>query len=252
MGHLANNCWLAPQRSGSASGSNTPISRASSGAKPNVQGKVFTMNGSEASKSNELIRDKCIINNRLCDVLFDSSATHSFVSMDCVNCVGLPISSLACNVIVSTPTAKPMATSYVCLDCKEKALIFGDDTPGNSRLLSMGETRNTVETKAFMVLFSAEIDKTVKAEYISVVQDFLEVFLEVVIELPPERDFKFTINLILGASPVSITPYRMLPVELAKVYNVHVSTPTDFGHACIGHLLPAVGLSFDALPRPPR
>ncbi|XP_027335137.1 uncharacterized protein LOC113849428 [Abrus precatorius] len=215
--HSANNCWLASQQSRSVSGSNRPTSRASSGMKPNVQGKVFAMSRSKAFKFDELIRGKCIINVRLCDVLFDSGATYFFISMDYVNCVGLPISSLACNVVVSTSTAKSVVTSSVCLgcsvmvhsrnfcidliclplsqldvvlsmdwlssnrvllDCKEKVLIFDDDTLGNSKLLSMSEARNTVETKAFMVLFSAEIDKTMKAEYIPILQDFLEVFPE--------------------------------------------------------------------------
>ncbi|XP_027337039.1 uncharacterized protein LOC113850671 [Abrus precatorius] len=242
--------------SGSASGSNQPASRASSKVKPSVQGKVFAVSRSQASKSDELIRGKCIINDRLCDVLFDSGATHSFVSMDCVNCIGLPISSLLCNVIVSTPTAKSVVTSSVCLacsimihgrnfcvdliclplslldvilgmdwlssnclllDCKEKALIFGDNTPRNSRLLYMGETRNIVETKAFMVLFFVEIDKIMKAEYIPLVQYFLEVFPKDVIELPPKREIEFTIDLIPGANPISIAPYRMSLVELAEV-----------------------------------
>ncbi|XP_027358939.1 uncharacterized protein LOC113867697 [Abrus precatorius] len=218
MGHSANTCWSAPQRSRSVSGSNQPAPKGNSGAKPSVSGKVFPMSGSEASKSDDLIRGKCIIMDRLCDVLFDSGTTYSFVSVDCVNCIRLPISSLPCDILVSTPTAKPVVTSFVCLgcsvmvhDCKEKALIFGDETPINSRLQGVGEAT------AFMVLFSAEINKTVRAEHILVVQDFLEVFLDDVIELPPERKIEFSINLIPGASPVSIAPYRMSPVELVEV-----------------------------------
>ncbi|XP_027351155.1 uncharacterized protein LOC113862261 [Abrus precatorius] len=214
------------------------------------------MSGFEASTSDELIRDKCIINDRLCNVLFDSGATHSFVSMDFVNCIGLPISSLPCDVIVSTPTAKLVVTSSMCLgfsimihgrnfcgdliclplsqldivlgmdwlpsnlvllDCKEKALIFGDDTPGKFRLLNMGEAKNVDEAKAFMVLFSAKINKAMKAAHIPVVQDFLEVFPMDVTELSLEREIEFTINLILKASPVSITPYQMSPIELAEM-----------------------------------
>ncbi|XP_027357523.1 uncharacterized protein LOC113866924 [Abrus precatorius] len=236
--------------------SNRPASSASSGAELSVQVKVFAMSGSEASKFDELIKGKCIINNRLCDVLFHYGATHFFDSMDCVNCVKLPISSLPCDVHLSTPTAKPVVTSSVylgyfvmihgrnfcvdliwlslsqldvvlgmdwlssnrvLLDCKEKALIFCDDTLGKSRLLDMDEARNTIETKPFMVLFSVKIDKATKAECILVVRDFLEVFLEDVTKLPLEREIEFTIDLIPGASPVSISPYRMSLVELAEV-----------------------------------
>ncbi|XP_027368330.1 uncharacterized protein LOC113874295 [Abrus precatorius] len=250
MSHSANTCWYAPQKSGSISRSNRPASRGSIGAKLNVQGKVFAMNGSETSKSDDLIRGKCIINDRLCDVLFDSSVTHSFVSMDCVNGIGLPISSVPYNVVVSTLTAKLVVTSSVCLgcfvmihgrnfcvdliylplsqldvvlgmdwlssnrvllDCKEKVLIFDDDTLRKSRLQNVGEA------KTFMVLFFAEVDKTVKAEHIPVVQDFLEVFPEDVTELPPEKEIEFTIDLISRAILVSIAPYQISPVKLAEV-----------------------------------
>ena len=36
-------------------------------------------------------------------------------------------------------------------------------------------------------------------------------------ELPPSRDVDFTINLIPGAGPVSMAPYRMAPAELAEL-----------------------------------
>ncbi|XP_027338032.1 uncharacterized protein LOC113851961 [Abrus precatorius] len=106
MGHSASVCWSAPQKSGSMSVEQRPESRASTGTKPNVKGKVFAMSGAEASKSEELIRGKCIIKDRLVDVLFDSGATISFISVDCMRCLELPVSKLSCDVIVSTPTGK--------------------------------------------------------------------------------------------------------------------------------------------------
>jgi len=43
------------------------------------------------------------------------------------------------------------------------------------------------------------------------------VFLDEVPGLLPSRDIDFTINLILGTGPVSMTPYRMAPTELAEL-----------------------------------
>ena len=47
--------------------------------------------------------------------------------------------------------------------------------------------------------------------------EFPEVFLEDVSELPPEREVEFTIDLIPGTSMVSMAPYRMSASELAEL-----------------------------------
>ena len=49
---------------------------------------------------------------------------------------------------------------------------------------------------------------------IPIVCDYLNVFSEEFLGLPPQREIEFAINVVLGATPASITPYRMAPVEL--------------------------------------
>nr|KYP48551.1 hypothetical protein KK1_029784 [Cajanus cajan] len=173
MGHVAKNCWFAPLKTGSNQGGAKPEPRINNGAKPKILGKVFAMSGLEVVGSNDLIRGKFIINNRVVDVLYDFGATHSFISLDCVRGLELLISSLPYEIIVSTPSNKPIITSNVCLncsvmvhrrmfpidliclplsnldvvlgmdwlssnhvflDCNAKTLIFGDSAQDNSRL----------------------------------------------------------------------------------------------------------------------
>ncbi|XP_027337209.1 uncharacterized protein LOC113850883 [Abrus precatorius] len=113
--HIANKCWAA-KRNGSASVAQRPESRGSTGPstgqKPSIPGRVFAMSEAEASQSEELIRGKCIIKGRLLDVLFDSSATHSFISVDCMKSLGLYVTELPCNVMATTPTGKPIVMSW--------------------------------------------------------------------------------------------------------------------------------------------
>ncbi|WMV45431.1 hypothetical protein MTR67_038816, partial [Solanum verrucosum] len=52
---------------------------------------------------------------------------------------------------------------------------------------------------------------------IPTVCDFREVFPENLLGLPPEREVEFTIELIPGSNPISITPYRMAPAELREL-----------------------------------
>ena len=49
-------------------------------------------------------------------------------------------------------------------------------------------------------------------------QEFKNVFLDEVPGLPPKGDIDFTINLVLGAAPISKDPYnRMRSLELVEL-----------------------------------
>ena len=50
-----------------------------------------------------------------------------------------------------------------------------------------------------------------------VVQRYMDVFPDEIPGLPPRREIEFAIDFIPGVGPVSISPYRMTPVELAEL-----------------------------------
>ena len=52
---------------------------------------------------------------------------------------------------------------------------------------------------------------------IPAVCDYPNVFPEELLGLPPPREIEFSIDVVLGATPASITPYRMAPMELKKL-----------------------------------
>jgi len=56
-----------------------------------------------------------------------------------------------------------------------------------------------------------------KTTIILVVHEFGDVFLEEVSGLPPSRKVEFSIDLVPGTGPVSMTPYRMAPAELVEL-----------------------------------
>ena len=57
-------------------------------------------------------------------------------------------------------------------------------------------------------------ESDLKLEDIPVVRDFPDVFPDELFGLPPEMEVEFTIDLVLGTTPISKTPYRMAHVEL--------------------------------------
>jgi hypothetical protein len=54
-------------------------------------------------------------------------------------------------------------------------------------------------------------------ESISVVEEFMDVFPEELLGMPPEREVEFYIDLIPGTAPIAKRPYRMAPTELAEL-----------------------------------
>ena len=56
-----------------------------------------------------------------------------------------------------------------------------------------------------------------ETNYPRVVSEFKDVFPEDISGLPPVREIDFRIDLIPGAQPISIPPYRLAPVELREL-----------------------------------
>ncbi|MCI47681.1 cellular nucleic acid-binding protein, partial [Trifolium medium] len=47
--------------------------------------------------------------------------------------------------------------------------------------------------------------------------EFLDVFPDDITSLLPEREIEFSIDLVSGAQPISVAPYRMSSVELREL-----------------------------------
>ena len=54
-------------------------------------------------------------------------------------------------------------------------------------------------------------------EEISIVCEFPDVFPKEISGLPPIKEVEFTIELLLGTAPISISPYMIAPTELGEL-----------------------------------
>ncbi|XP_070013611.1 uncharacterized protein [Nicotiana sylvestris] len=54
-------------------------------------------------------------------------------------------------------------------------------------------------------------------EYVPIVNEFLDVFLDELPGVPPDREINFGIDVTPGTQPISIPPYRMAPAELKEL-----------------------------------
>ncbi|XP_028056251.1 uncharacterized protein LOC114260363 [Camellia sinensis] len=56
--------------------------------------------------------------------------------------------------------------------------------------------------------------EVVRGEFPKVVHEYLDVFPDDHVELPPHREVELTIDLLPSTTPISLSPYRFAPVEL--------------------------------------
>ena len=116
------------------------------------------------------------------------------------------------------------------VDCRMKRVTLR--TPNEDEVIFIGERSNHLSNVIFAAIASKMVQKgceaylayvidTVKARHsvfdIPTISDFPDVFPEELQGLSPQREIEFAIDIVLGATPASITSYRMAPLELKEL-----------------------------------
>ena len=102
----------------------------------------------------------------------------------------------------------------------EDKVTFIDERSNHlSNVISTATARTMVwkGCEAYLA-YVIEIEKARPSVFdIPTVSYFPDVFPEELPRLPPQREIEFVINVVPGATPASITPYRMAPLELKEM-----------------------------------
>ena len=171
--------------------------------------------------------------------------------------LGLSTRDLGCELIVSTPASGQVSTSSACvgcsmevegrrfkvnlvcmnlegldvilgmdwlssnhivIDCKRHKVVFPESE--GLKLISTNRALKEIEERATRYMIVAQGEKKSSEEKIRsipVVDEYADVFLDEIPELPPSRDIDFSIDIIPGVGLVSAAPYRMAPAELVEL-----------------------------------
>jgi len=87
------------------------------GERPRTPGHVFALTSTEATQSGNLVQNNCLLYDIMVVMLFDSGATHSLISKECVGRLGLVMRELGCELIVATLASGEVSTNSVCVRC---------------------------------------------------------------------------------------------------------------------------------------
>ncbi|MCI64456.1 cellular nucleic acid-binding protein, partial [Trifolium medium] len=60
----------------------------------------------------------------------------------------------------------------------------------------------------FAMFASLRVEEKTEVNVLPVVREFMDVFLDDILDLPPEREVEFSIDIVPGTSPISMAPYR--------------------------------------------
>jgi hypothetical protein len=211
-----------------------------------MYGKVNRMTSDEAQQAQDVVLGMFFASSHHAIVLFNSEASHSFITSSFVVKHNLPIANMKHTMLVSSPGGE-MRTKLICpavnisirgvdflsnlilLDSKGIDIILGKDWLSKyDRVIQCAKkaarlTKKDGTTVKFLVAVQADQAsmlsqmKVTALEEILVVQEYPNVFLEELPGMPPDRDIEFLVELLPETPPISKRPYRMPVNELVEL-----------------------------------
>ena len=102
---------------------------------------------------------------------------------------------------------------------EDEVTFIGERSNHLSNVISAATARTMVwkGCEAYLAYVIYTVKERPSVSNIPTVSDFSDVFPEELLGLPPHREIKFAIDVVPGATPASITPYRMAPLELKEL-----------------------------------
>ncbi|XP_073119632.1 uncharacterized protein [Henckelia pumila] len=215
-------------------------------SKEPVMGRVFAMTQEHVDPDSAIVTCMIFIANFPANVLIDTRATHSFMSVNFMMKSGILPDKSVLGFSVLLPSGEELKNSSVVRNCKIRMqglelcadfivlkmtdfdVIFGmdwlsqhDDTI-DCKQRTMSLKFQNVESFVFYVASkrAQSGDKELqrpKLEEVEVVKDFPEVFPDDVEGLPPVSEVEFGIELFPGTKPASKESYRLTPTDMKKM-----------------------------------
>ena len=130
-----------------------------------------------------------------------------------VNLICLPLEGL--NVILGMDW---LSANHILIDCNEKKVLF-PSSEDEDMLLSSQQVDQAIKkgSRCFLILTQLSVENGDGHLETPMVREFSDGFPDEVFGFPPSKEIEFSIDLVPGARPVSIAPYRMAPAELAEL-----------------------------------
>jgi hypothetical protein len=211
-----------------------------------MYGRVNHMTSEEAQQAQDVVLGMFLASSHFATILFDSGASHSFISSSFTTKHSLPIAIMRHTMLVSSPGGE-MRTKHICpavsitirgvdflsnlilLDSKGINIILGMDWLSKydgviqCTRKAVKLTKKDGTSVEFVAIVQSDQDsmlnqtKAIALEDVKVVREYPDVFPAELTGMPPDRDIEFLIELLPGTPPISKRPYRMPINELVEL-----------------------------------
>nr|GEW65457.1 hypothetical protein [Tanacetum cinerariifolium] len=182
-----------------------------------AKGKVFSLTRDQAPNSSGTVSRTLLINDRVVFVLFDTSATHSVISITLAKYINIPLTFLNFALTISTPMKGLAVINHEYHNCPLQfddkirfANLFPLDMHDFDIILGMDWL-----TKHPFVMDTSSDGPSLETH--PVIRDFSDVFPKELLGMPPEREVEFGIELVLSTQPIFKALYRMAPIEMKEL-----------------------------------
>ncbi|GJS78249.1 putative reverse transcriptase domain-containing protein [Tanacetum coccineum] len=198
---------------------------------PKAKGRAYTMNTNDAMKISDVVSGTFLIKNIYANVLFDSGANRSIMSATFCHYLNKDACRLDRAFIVETTNGEEVKIYEIFEDCSimemnslilspsgETIYAYGDKKENELGIISMMKA-NKYMNKGCVAYLAYTIDAQVEKQVIDIpiVREYLDVFLEDLPSIPPDRQVKFGIDLVPGAAPIAKTPYQLAPTKMQEL-----------------------------------
>jgi hypothetical protein len=210
------------------------------------QGKLNFTTMSDIPEGSSVFTGTFSINDTPVKILFDSGATHSFISENLLGKLGLKGTQTKSSYKIITPggnisshivtfgvplklRSKNIQSNLITINLEGVDVILGMDWMTLHKVV-LDISDRVVEinspTVGHTTLYLPSKDSTDSCDYVTIISpldeiqvvcEYPDVFPEELPGMPPDRDVEFVIELQSGTAPISKRPYRMPPKELAEL-----------------------------------
>ncbi|GJX54928.1 putative reverse transcriptase domain-containing protein [Tanacetum coccineum] len=176
-----------------------------------VRGRAYNVNvnAMEAVQDPNIVTGTFSLNDHFVTVLFDSGADFSFISTEFAPLLNVKPSIVNPGYVIEVADDW-LSQHKAVIVCHDKVVEIQVE---DGRILRVHGERTIGIAK---VLKSVEKDE-LKLGDIPIVCDFEDVFPEDLLGLPPQRQVKFHIDLVPGATPIAKSPYCLAPSEMLEL-----------------------------------
>nr|GEV16913.1 putative reverse transcriptase domain-containing protein [Tanacetum cinerariifolium] len=256
-GHPTNDCWVNTnnnnninnQKAGACyecgdTGHCLKLKNRRNGNRNGVaQGRAYALGERDTSPDSNFITGTFLLNNRYATILFDTGVDKSFVSTTFSALIDITPTTLENHYVVELADGEIIRVNTIIrsyslnfmnhpfnIDLMHVPLGSFDIIIGMDWLtkyhgvIICDENIIRVPFKREMDLMSfwhtleaKDKSKGKRLEDVPIVRDFLEVFPEDLLGIPPARQVEFQIDLVLGAAPVARAPYQLAPSKMKEL-----------------------------------